>query len=94
MRLGPRKTRRTGSTLLQIRGRHHPIPVIRNTMRKQSCQQSGVNVTGCRPQTCGWLDESQVRGAERAQIGKDRVELGRTDSEPTGQGGRVLHAGG
>ena len=38
------------------------------------------------------LDKSQIRGAERAETGKDQAELRCADAEPTGKCGCVLHA--
>jgi len=40
------------------------------------------------------LDKTKIRRAERAQAGKDGVQLSRADAEPTGECSRVLHRAG
>ena len=37
------------------------------------------------------LDKTEIRRAECAKAGKDRIQLSRADPEPTGECGCVLH---
>ena len=40
------------------------------------------------------LDKTKIRGTERTETGKDRSKLSRTNTKPTGKGGRILHRAG